>query len=510
MSQSTSPSPLTGRLAASAFILLLACLTPPAALAEPWLAPGDSWLRSDLQRLSDAGVITGPMTTWPLSWADLARDINEYGNFESLDPGDIAALTRVRGTLRDNLRTHRVTRGAELRVAASPQRIRGFDDTPRGEFETRASLNWTGTRFAGKVQVAGVSGDPVDDRTLRFDGTYGGVVLGNWMLSAGWQDRFWGPGWGGSLILGNAMRPVPGISLQRHHSDLFETKWLSWIGSWTVTAFAGQLEADRDHPRARLIGARLAFRPIPDLEIGLKRTAQWCGQGRPCDFQSFRRLAVGDSNRDEAPGGPITADNEPGNQLAGVDFRWHAPVGRLPYAVYGQLTAEDEAGGFPSKYMGMFGAEMWGRSESLQANYRVTLEGSDTTCRFARTSGPEYRCAYRHDVYTDGYRFRGQPIGYGTDSDSRVVSVGLHVRQDAGADWQLTTRFGRLNRGPVPDETNVVTPVPASVVDVEARFQTDVGQGRLELGLGYQQIKESAGSHRDSDVRAFARWQQRF
>ena len=43
--------------------------------------------------------------------------------------------------------------------------------------------------------------DPADDDDVRPDGSYVGVALGNWMLTAGWQDRFWGPSRDGSLIL---------------------------------------------------------------------------------------------------------------------------------------------------------------------------------------------------------------------------------------------------------------------------------------------------------------------
>ena len=45
------------------------------ASADPWLAPGDAGLRSDIQLLADAGIIRGPVTTWPMSWPDLARDV---------------------------------------------------------------------------------------------------------------------------------------------------------------------------------------------------------------------------------------------------------------------------------------------------------------------------------------------------------------------------------------------------------------------------------------------------
>ena len=48
--------------------LLAPLVTVVAGLshADPWLAPGDEGLRSDIQLLADAGILRGPVTTWPL------------------------------------------------------------------------------------------------------------------------------------------------------------------------------------------------------------------------------------------------------------------------------------------------------------------------------------------------------------------------------------------------------------------------------------------------------------
>src|SRR5690349_11245022 len=54
--------------------LLLLVAAGGDAAAQPWISPGDPGLRSDIQRLADAGILRGPVTTWPLSWPDVARD----------------------------------------------------------------------------------------------------------------------------------------------------------------------------------------------------------------------------------------------------------------------------------------------------------------------------------------------------------------------------------------------------------------------------------------------------
>ena len=65
-------------------------------------------------------------------------------------------------------------------------------------------------------------------------------VLGNWSASLGKVDRWWGPGWDGSLILSTNARPIPAISLDRRIAEPFENKWLSWIGPWSFHSFIGQ------------------------------------------------------------------------------------------------------------------------------------------------------------------------------------------------------------------------------------------------------------------------------
>ncbi len=47
------------------------------------------------------------------------------------------------------------------------------------------------------------------------------VRLGNWNISAGAIDRWWGPGWEGSLILSNNARPVPSIGIDRNEARPF-------------------------------------------------------------------------------------------------------------------------------------------------------------------------------------------------------------------------------------------------------------------------------------------------
>ena len=61
------------RSAATSFIVLV--LVTPAAFAGSVAPAGDMALRHDIQVLADYGVISGPVTTWPISWDALAADL---------------------------------------------------------------------------------------------------------------------------------------------------------------------------------------------------------------------------------------------------------------------------------------------------------------------------------------------------------------------------------------------------------------------------------------------------
>src|SRR5947207_15493626 len=79
----------------TACVILLGAIACAPVQADPWLAPGDEGLRSDIQLLADAGILRGPVTTWPLSWPDIARDV-QAASEAGLDLPTAAALMRVR------------------------------------------------------------------------------------------------------------------------------------------------------------------------------------------------------------------------------------------------------------------------------------------------------------------------------------------------------------------------------------------------------------------------------
>jgi hypothetical protein len=489
------------RLAA---LLLLGMTLATTAKAGPVIAPGDVGLRHEIQLLADYGVIRGPVTTWPLAWDAVEADLRRSKDEEMILP---VTVERARDRLlaraeRESQRgKHRVK--GRLAVAEKPIVIRGFADTPREEGEIRAGYEYFGDRFTIDLNVTGVD-NPADGEDVRPDGSLIALELGNISIAASTMDRWWGPGWDGSQILSNNARSIPAFTIDRNRTDAFETKWLSWLGPWDFSFIAGQMEEERVVPNARFLGFRFAFKPHHSLEIGISRTAQWCGDGRPCDLETFWNLVIGRDNRSDDG---LTRETEPGNQLAGFDFRWTNFWFGVPMSFYGNATAEDEAGGFPSRYMVQAGLEGSGYIRN-RWSYRWYAEYASNICD-ALTSTVVYDCAYDHLIYKSGYHYYERVIGHGAESDARIGSVGIILTNNEATTWQVLLRYGDLNvgNGPVPPNTpNRLTPTPQKIASADIQFAKSTRMGRFEIGVGYEEIDDEASGLKADDTRAFLSW----
>jgi hypothetical protein len=322
------------------------------------------------------------------------------------------------------------------------------------------------------------------------------------MLSAGYMERWWGPGWDGSLILSTSARPIPALTLERNYSDPFTWPVLKWFGPWRATVSFGALEDHReDFDQTRFFAARVTFKPWRHLEIGLSRSAQWCGEGRPCDASTFWDLLTGNDN-DQDP------SQQPGNQLAGYDVRLSSPWRSVPVALYTQMVGEDEAGFMPSRFLGLIGAEFSGSIG--QGSYRIRAEYSDTTCNFSR-SEPIFNCAYESSIYTEGYRFRGRSIGHAMDSDGQMTTIAVLYVQPDGASWELRARSADLNRNaqaPEPDHTTA--PLATDWESVDLYHRRELFGGNLAAGIGFERREVPSLPSADDKWRLTAEWVTEF
>lgn len=464
--------------------------------AEPWLAPGNTGLRSDLHTLADAGVLHAPLTTWPLSWGDIAGDLRD-APASALDDTARLALERVRARVPVETQVDRLAWHSRITLGERPRIMRTFDDTPREEAQLGGGLSRTGERFAFRLNAARVW-DPADGESFRLDGSYAGVALGNWMLSVGYPERWWGPGWDGSLILSTNARPIPQIAINRDRSTPFRARWLSWLGPWSMTSFLGLLDDERaavDDPL--VFGLRLTARPLPRLEIGVSRTAQWCGEGRPCDAEAFVNLMAGRSNR----GVNIAPEKEPGNQLAGFDLRWAPPFTNGPAAIYMQWIGEDTRQGGPQigSWLRQVGVEFAGSLFVDQWRHRTHVEAAETICREggAGFSSEQFNCAYEHSIYQSGYRYHGRSMAHGMDGDGRSYSAGTTLMSTDDRVWQFSLRHIDINRGGPPNARHTLSPTPQRISEATLIHGRSFAMVTLRAAIGYHRLEDRLDSSLD-------------
>jgi hypothetical protein len=493
----------------------------PATAGEPWLAPGDMRVRHDIQLLVDSGVINLPMSGWPIAVSDLAYALDNarttapqpvapiqaaatpptsaaptsaaagradpassdssISSATVLTPAHRAALTRLRRIASEG----RPTIGFEVAGAARPMQLRMFGDTPREEGELTAyAAGFIGNRFGGRLEVTAVA-DPDDDKDFRLDGSYVAGKFGNWIVTLGEQERWWGSGWEGSLILSNNARPVPAIALDRAVSKPFETKWLSWLGPWRLTTFMGEMEGDRqDYANPLLFGMRISARPLDGLEISVERTAQWCGEGRSCDWDDFWNLFWGNDNAGEN----VAAEDEPGNQLASWDIRWASPIGNWNYALYNQHTGETIDNTIPRPYRSfdVVGLENRGVSKHDGSSWRAGLEWSNSRCGGTENEQRIWDCAYNNGIFDpDGYRYYGRPMGHSMDGDGQMYSARFVRVGETSATLTAVLRYTMINEGGVvPDTRHSVAPGPEDWISVDVTYRHPLRMGWVEASAG--------------------------
>jgi hypothetical protein len=510
------------------FLALLAILVsgPLATAGEPWIAPGNTQVRHDVQLLVDSGVIELPVSAWPIAASDLAHALDKIPQAPSassapsaaaagdgpgagaatpkpLSAAQLAAIARLRSLSSEG----KATLGVEVGAAARPTQLRTFADTPREEGEISLyAASFFGERFGGRLQVTGAV-EPDDDRPGRMDGSYVAGKFGNWIVTLGQQDRWWGSGWEGSLIMSNNARPVPEISFDRAVSQPFETKWLSWLGPWRLMTFFGQMEGSRDDYAHPLFwGMRASARPLNGLEISVERTAQLCGEGRSCTWGDFRNMFTGHDNRGEN----VDPEDEPGNQLAGWDIRWASPIGDWNYAVYNQHTGETIDNQIPRPYrsLDVFGLETWGDVSTDGSSWRAGLEWANTRCGGTENGAKLWDCAYNNSIFNpDGYRYYDRVMGHSMDGDGDMYSA-RYIRVDRTASTlTVLARYSRINEGGVvPDPRHSFAPGPEDWISLDVSYRRVLTSGWLEAGVGIDSQDRTWKGDKAVLPRAYVSW----
>ena len=463
------------------FMLILLSSQSQHVQASPWAIPGNLILRHDIQVLVDSGVINIPITTWPLAWGDIAYNLSKTE--QEMTSFELASFQRIKEALLKE-EIGGISANTSLKFAKNPETITSFNDSVGARSEIEGESTYLGKNFAINLHVKKAEGETL------FDESYIAVALGDYSISLGSKKNWWGPGWGGSLILSTNANPISGISIERNFSDPFESKLLNWIGPWDLSLLLGELEHSRTRSDALFFGMRIGSRPLTNLEIGFSKTSLFCGENRPCGFSSFSDM--------------LLDKTDSGYNLSGFDFRSSHHIKNFPFVLYGQIIGE----GISDNHLGLFGLETWGPINDFGQleSYRVFLEAASTSCEFYNNDDSKYGCAYHDSLYPDGYRYEGVNIGHSADGDALVLTLGGIIVAQNSQLIKSSLSLGKLNRG-----SNYLYKVSQNNNDFFKfdlgyefdLFWFDIPLGSFDVGLGLDVMKDKVNNTTQKDPRIY-------
>lgn len=468
--------PLTNLLIFNCFIFSF------PALAEPWIDTSDIYLKANIQLLADTGHIITPVTTYPLMWHDIIRDLKKIDQHD-LTSNQQSAYHYVKH--QSKLAQKNQTR-IKAQVGIDDKRFLSFGDSVSDKNSVSVHSSVMYGNFAAKVAPS-YTDNPVDGEKSRLDESYVAAFLGNWVVSFGRQNRWYGPTWDTSLSLTNNARPITALTLSRKSAEPFIIPFTEFDIPWTVTSFMGKMDDERTIEDTLLWGFRLNFKPFKNLELGITRLAQWGGEGQSQSSSTFWNVLIGRTN---CGVDDLVCDAEnpnPANQQAGYDFRYSFNLFDVPMSLYGQQFAEDgnaDSGSYLTKTQPQFGFDI--HMNIFGTPSTVFYEFSDTFahCGGSRDIGD---CYYEHSRYTTGMRYNGRTMGSTYDNDAKTYVLG--AISQLSSHTRLTTKLRYLdlnydNSDKAPDNPiigNPVTSVAEQVWMISSSAQHDYQNWRFTL-----------------------------
>ncbi|MGE6651479.1 capsule assembly Wzi family protein [Shewanella colwelliana] len=493
----------------AAGVLSAACLLLSVSVqSAPWVDVSDVYLRADIQALADAGVITVPVNTYPLMWSGIGVDLGKT-EASTLSPALADAYARVNFYYRNAVNNRGNTR-IKAAAATDAARFQHFGSDYREQGEITASHEYMGDRFAFKV-TASANYDPFDEKEFRLDDSYFAVALGNWMVTAGAVEQWWGPGFDSALHKSNNARPAPALMLSRNNAAAFETPWLSWVGPWTLTTGISMLEEERAVENPLVWNFRGTIRPIQQLEMGVSWTTMFCGEGEECGLSTLWDAMTGKAT---CPDGSTNCDDalqsKIGNQMAGFDIRYGDTWFDIPVGIYLERTCEDSSGPMPwdlADCAKMFGVDTRFDFDSQQ--YKLFFEYTDTMVACGENQNA-FNCFYEHSTYQSGSRYYGRSLGSTYDSDAKVYVLGLIGQFANSRGITSILRYAQLNK----DGANrggewAPQPLKEDLLMLELSYRMPIWMGMMSVG-GTVSQSEFETLDKDTNATLFGTYEYRF
>ncbi len=442
-----------------------------------------------LNRLEAEGIIKSALlSTKPLSRKEVVRLIHEAEKNSEDKSQFIRSLVQIlkdefKGDIDDTRYVKPLDRVSftYINVDSQPSELSynndgdDYDDGSNFRLETisRAELGWFSLFVNPELRYSD------SDMDTLMNKVYGVFDVWGWELEIGTDSQWWGPGYGGSILLSNNPEPLPMIKITNTRPTILP--WIfKYLGLFKFTCFMTRLEKDRVVPEPYLWGMRADFKPSPYIEIGLQRTALLGGEGRPSGFLTWWDSFTGKDENDS---------NGAGDQRAGCDIKLTLPFESQPLQVYLDGAGEDQAGLLPSNWAFLYGVYFPRLLDFERIGFRAEYTNT-------HISGKP-NVWYNHHIYRSGYTNEGRIIGHhmGTDSEDMLIELS----------YLIPERNGKLSIAYDRKEHNLSDDVREEKQELFMNADLDLTEIlRINASYGYGKIKNiGTVSGNDENINTF-------
>lgn len=514
------------------FYVIALCCHP--AYAGPWLTPSEAWTssanlatKSDVTLLADYGLIKAPILIWPIAWDNIGPALESEASQEQIKKCPFyiqQAYFRILAQYRLATRTHLQPK-AYLSGGHDINPFRTFDYQPRSDFQGGASLEKQGTHWAAKLASDfGRYDDVTSD--AHFDDSYLYLFLGNWGIGVDKMNRWWGPGYSSSMVWSANPPPLANVSIQRMQALPFESKWLRWIGPWSLTSSLsiGGPEVPEPHPLIWLLN--LSTRPVESVQLSLSRSSLFAGDKRPLNWRMLGNLLTADDNCDpNIYGAEYCQKYTPGNELweLTVDWNWYK-TWRVPADLYLQTSFNDRIPSdsyrwvydrwhslfpknnppIPARTAFLAGISSWFPIKNQLLRLYAEFEYTHQYAYF-------FWGEQAKDIFGGNYPYvyYGKLISSTLGSDATGYTLGAIFNEDSGNSDSFMARYLQLNA--YDFRTNYSTPFAKQDLlwlSINRTYTLARDLGRLSGQLGYLQSLRGQGLK--SSPSAYLVWTKNF
>ncbi|MFC1236648.1 capsule assembly Wzi family protein [Vibrio sp. F74] len=396
--------------------------------ASPWLEAQDPFLRSSIVLLSDAGKISSPTGHYPLRWSlfgdELATDSVYLPEFV------IVEINELKYSL-SSAKLNRGNRAAKFVAANEQPIISGFGAFVRDEWGSYLSYEYLDNDYAFRI-TSGYSRYN-EENDIRWDNSYLSLNAGDWLLSIGNIDRWWGQGWQHNLVFGSYAKASPDLSVSYINQN-------DWLGIWT---FESLLEKPNDAIFNHHSATRVVAKPSKKVTLGVTYQA-W-----------FDDANINKGDEQIALDSKLTL---PGISLFDSAFLYHS--------VYVELAS--------TAYLSEVGAWLVGWTGSFNVGLhtvRVVLESQHTTDQHSTSYWQASNANVGIGVYPGSYK-EASVNTYEMD-ESYSVAFYLQLRNDHKISFSY-------QKSEIEQQERSFT---------QTNYRLPAFAGMLHAGLSYSQLK---------------------